>query len=475
MPIRLAARILLAGALVATGMWSWPAQARPAAIPTPTLSEPPAGLHGHALWDSWFDLAPFGYTEHEYFVSGTARSATGAAPAAYTTRVIVTRPTSAKRFNGTVLLDWTNVTAQFENAVDTMETREMLLREGFAYVHVSAQKAGICCSPLTPQVYDPVRYAGLNHPGDGYANDMFSQIAVALRGHGKLDPMPGLKVRTILASGQSQSASKLYAYASTTQHDAHVIDGFLIHGGGSKTFTKPLDVPVLHLLSDNEAKPEAPTKDPKYRLWEVAGTAHSDFFIGYQSVFGLNGRLLDQPAQTQAQYAATIDAAGNYGQVLHPMLATCVLAGSTVPMHYAASAALHQLNNWVKSGTAPMVTPRFTFAADGTHTVDADMNSLGGIRMPAIEVPVATYKSTTCPLGGLTVPFTDVQIQQRYTGFDAYQAKMRVATDTAVRQGWMLPPDAVDQMRRVCAAQARFTSVSEGTCKPYTPPAFASA
>ena len=49
------------------------------------------------------------------------------------------------------MLDWVNVTAQFENAVDTLEAREMLLREGWAFVHVSAQKAGLCCTPLTPQ------------------------------------------------------------------------------------------------------------------------------------------------------------------------------------------------------------------------------------------------------------------------------------------------------------------------------------
>ena len=100
-------------------------------VPPPTLNAPPAGIHGHPMWDSWHALAPFGYTEQELFVSGTATDSTGAS-APYTTRIVVFRPTSEKRFNGTVMLDWVNVTAQFENAVDTMEAREMLLREGFA-------------------------------------------------------------------------------------------------------------------------------------------------------------------------------------------------------------------------------------------------------------------------------------------------------------------------------------------------------
>ena len=110
----------------------------------PTLSKPPAGIHGHPLWDSWHELDSFGYRQHEYLVSGTARALDGTT-APYTTRIIVFRPDARSRFNGTVMLDWVNVTAQFENAVDTLEAREMLLREGWAYVHVSAQKAGLCC------------------------------------------------------------------------------------------------------------------------------------------------------------------------------------------------------------------------------------------------------------------------------------------------------------------------------------------
>src|SRR4051812_11718139 len=172
--------LLLLCALVAAVPVAGAQAKEPSTVASPTLTAPPAGIHGHPMWDSWHDLAPFGYTEQELFVSGTASDGAGAT-APYTTRIVVTRPTSEKRFNGTVLLDWVNVTAQFENAVDTMEAREMLLREGFAFVHVSAQKAGLCCTPLTPQVWDPVRYASINHPGDQYAADMFSQVAQAFR------------------------------------------------------------------------------------------------------------------------------------------------------------------------------------------------------------------------------------------------------------------------------------------------------
>ena len=324
---------------------------------------------------------------------------------------MVFRPKEQQRFNGTVMLDWTNVTAQFENAVDTLEAREMLLREGWAFVHVSAQSAGLCCTPLTPKVYDPVRYAAINHPGDAYAADMFSQVAKAIRTRGgALDPMSGLDVRRVIAAGQSQSAAKLYDYVNDVQAEADVIDGFLIHGGGQKTFEAALPVPVLHLLADREGNPTPPTQDPNYRLWEVAATGHSDYFIGYQSVHGNGPRVADQPAADRSRYGEIIDAAGNYGQIVDPLLGMCTVAGSAMPMHYATSTALHQLNRWVRTGEGPAVTPRFEFGGS-TLAKDQHGNTLGGIRLPPVEVPVARYESTACNLGGITVPFTDAQIQ----------------------------------------------------------------
>jgi hypothetical protein len=448
---------------------------RDTVVPLPTLSEPPAGLRGHALWDSWHELASFGYTQHEYFVSGTATAADGST-APYTTRIVVFRPAAQKEFNGSVLLDWVNVTAQFENAVDSMEAHEMLLREGWAFVHVSAQSAGLCCTPLTPKAWDPVRYAAISHPGDAYAADMFSQVAQAVRTHAGLDPLRGLKVRRVIAAGQSQSADKLYDYVVNNQAQAGVIDGFLIHGNGTvkKTFPGPLPVPVLNLLSDREGEPAPPTGDRNYRLWEVAATAHSDYFIGYQSVNGHGPRVLaDQAPVDEAGYRRIIDAAGNYGQIPDPLLGTCTLAGASMPMHYATSTALHQLNRWVRTGKRPAPTPRFAFTADGKLAKDSYGNTMGGIRMPPVEVPVARYESTVCELGGITIPFTDAQLRAAYPSFEVYQGKMRRATNRAVRHGWLLRPDAVDQMRRVCSVRSRYPASDRGTCRAYTPPRFA--
>jgi hypothetical protein len=248
-----------------------------------------------------------------------------------------------------------------------------------------------------------------------------------------------------------------------------------VHGNvpGDKEFVEGSPIPVLHLLSDYEAQDDGvdpATVDPNYRLWEIAGASHSDFFIGYQSEFGHGPRVLaGAPKQDAAQFDDLMTAAGNYGEVIHPMLATCTLAGATLPMRYAASAAIHQLDGWVATGTAPPNGPRFAFI-DGGLAVDEHGNTLGGIRMPPIDVPVAHYVSTVCQLGGITVPFSDVEIQGLYGTHAAYYALMLQRTDQAVADGWLLPEDASDLMRRACAAKTRFGE-AQTDCPTYVPPA----
>ncbi len=444
-------------------------------VPVPTLSEPPAGLQGHPLWDSWHQLQPFGYTEQEWFVSGTARAADGST-APYTTRVIVTRPKKRKDFNGSVMLDWVNVTAQFENAVDSLEGREELLRSGWAFVHVSAQAAGICCTPLTPKVWDPARYAALDHPGDAYADDMFLQVARALRTKrvGDVRPMGRLKVRRVVAAGQSQSAGRLAGIVRAHPNGAGVIDGFLVHGGLAGLDYEPrLQVPVLQLNSDWAESTGEADDDPLYRLWDVAGSAHAGLFIGYQQVFGSGPRVAGLPAMDEQGYRDTIEAAGDYGQMaFNPLYPACTVAGASFPMRYAVNTALRELDEWIRTGRAPRPAPRFEFEADGvTPARDADGNVLGGLRLPPIEVPVTTYRSTDCELGGTTVPFDPITLQQRYPTFADYEQQLRRATDRAVRKGWLLPVDARDQMRRACAVRDRYPG-SGDECRSYRPPRF---
>jgi hypothetical protein len=248
-----------------------------------------------------------------------------------------------------------------------------------------------------------------------------------------------------------------------------LIDGFLVHGAASSTkkFDQPLpsQVRVLQLLSDLEADQSPVTAQPNYRVWEVAGTAHSDHFIGYQAAFGDGPRVLTGAAKIdEPAFDTLIDAAGNYGAEVTPLLATCVVAGATMPMHYVASTAIHDLDEWVAGKPAPPVGPRFQFDSSGALAKDRYGNAVGGIRLPPIDVPVARYVTTVCGLGGITVPFTDTEIHALYPTHADYVAQMQARTDAAVRAGWLLPPDAADLMRRACDASNRWSTPPAAAC-----------
>jgi hypothetical protein len=472
----LTATSLLLAALLATPHAQ--AAGRGGSVPRPDITTPPDGSRGHALWDSWFDLAEFGYEEQEYFVSGTATAADGRT-APYTTRIIVFRPDTVPgngpEFSGVVLMDWVNVTAQFENAVDSVEAHEYLLREGHAWVHVSAQAAGLDSpvpNPLVPKKWDPVRYAAISHPGDEFSFSMFSQIARALRtgGGNGTDPMGELEVEHVLAAGQSQSASRLTDYIADHQRDDKVIDGFLVHGTFGHDGPPSSPVPVIHLESDADVSPTARSNpDGNVVLWEVAGTAHSDFWIGYHSVFGHGPRSqLSAPKVSRAEKEAIARTAGNYGEQLHPMLATCTLAGATMPMHHATSAAIDQLVGWVRSGTVPPSSDKIVLDRFGSLVAGEHGNAQGGIRLAPIAHPVATYLSDACQLGGITVPFTDVQLLATYGSHQAYYEAFAGTIEANVADGWLLPEDAADLLRRACDARNRFggtTLVPAGYCQ----------
>jgi hypothetical protein len=132
-------------------------------------------------------------------------------------------------------------------------------------------------------------------------------------------------------------------------------------------------------------------------------------------------------------------------------------------MRYAVSTAIHDLNIWMRTGAAPANGPRYQFDASGQLAKDAHQNSLGGIRYPPIDVPVATYVSTLCNLGGITVPFTDVQLHQLYPTHADYYGRMKTATAASVKDGWLLPADAADLLTRACAAKARWSEPA-GPC-----------
>src|SRR6185436_12259612 len=126
------------------------------------------------------------------------------------TRLIVRRPASQARFNGVVIVEWFNVTNQYDTDVLWLYQKEFFIREGYAWVGVSAQNTGLSAARTGLKAWSPTRYGMLDVTnggavsGDGLAADIYSQAGAAVRDAPVV--LGGLKPTYVIAAGQSQTA-----------------------------------------------------------------------------------------------------------------------------------------------------------------------------------------------------------------------------------------------------------------------------
>jgi hypothetical protein len=408
---------------------------------------------------SSFDPAVVGYRESEVVLSGTANAYTMPAPAnndgkvtasvassaPYTTRAVVMRPVDPRRFNGTVIVEWLNVSGGADAGADWMLGHTELIREGFAWVGVSAQKVGVDALRSDPAPRgDPDRYASLSHPGDDYSYDIFSQAGEAIRTNPS-KVLGGLKPKHLIGIGESQSAIRLVTYIDAVHPLAHVYDGFLVHSrAGGPPIRSDLGVPVLVLLTETDVsfsnltarQPDTNT----YRLWEVAGTSHYDYYgLGIQQTDTGDGKGA----------VAVLASMQNPTNQPNPNF-TCGAPINTGPAHYVLDAAFYQLNRWVTKKILPPVAPRLQTTSSGpvVFAVDANGNALGGIRTPAVDAPVATLSgrppggNSFCFLFGTTTPFTAAHIAALYPNHRAFVTAWTRATNSARTKGFLTTADA---------------------------------
>lgn len=432
--------------------------------PSATFALPPsAGAVDEPASTRPFDLHAHGYVEHEYFASGTAHayrpvgalgddgtwSVSPSSSAAYRTRIVVRRPADPARFNGTVLVEWFNVTGGLEADPDWTYLSDEILRSGEAYVGVSAQALGINGGQALLGVSgapsgglraaDPARYCGLVHPGDQYAYDIFSQVARGLRSSEHVPVLGPLTPRHVVALGESQSAFFLTTFIDAIQPRTHAFDGFFVHsrsggaaplGGGLGTAVSAtgvhvrtdLDVPIMVFETETDVGPllnYSPAAQPDsrtFRLWEVAGTSHADAYL-----------------------------VGGEAQLLG-----CTFPVNEGPEHFVAQAALHALVRWVSAGVPPPTAPRIDMAASNPPTVarDALGNARGGVRTPAVDTPVLALSgqsppgvSVLCSLFGSTTPLGSTTLLRLYHDRAGYLAAYTRALDTAVSAGFLLAAD----------------------------------
>jgi hypothetical protein len=449
-----------------------------------------------------FDLATLGYEETEYRVDGTALSyelkgergtdgrweVTEGPEAPFRTRIVVRRPADPDAFSGTVVVEWHNVSAGIDAAPDWGFLHRHLAAQGHAFVGVSAQKAGIDGGGIMPdapglhlKVLAPERYAELEHPGDAWSFDMFTQVGELLRSPGAENPLRGVEPERLIAAGESQSAACLVTYINAVDPHARVFDGFFVHGrpgagvaidgvfiprarsasgqvqisdtaieiaSRGERLRDDVRVPVLVLQSETDVivlgslRVEQHDSD-RIRLWEIAGAAHADTYT-------ISGSRLDDGTIGGARLAELMQPTG-----------TLLIGNTETPInsgpqqHYVAQAGLKHLVDWVAGGPPPPNAPRLarTGDDDAPFELDANGNVLGGIRTPWVDVPTAVLSGlgqagdSFTFLFGRTVPFDDAALAAHYPGGKAeYLERFETALDATIAAGFLLGDDREEML-----------------------------
>ncbi len=434
--------------------------------PIPITSTPGVGVtrdYPHFASEPYFNLGAVGYTEEEFFVQGFATRYTTPASAdavavstghPYKTRILVRRPVDTK-FNGTVIVEWANVTSGY-GGIDLhwQYSKDYLTRAGYVHVSVQAQRVGIHGSANAAGLRDwsPQRYSSLDVTAggtitdDSLSYDIFSQVVMALKGQGKSQILTTLQPKVYLAVGQSQSASRLTSYYNSVQPLHGVVDGFLLQVGGGP-FRSDVKAPMIQVMSENEVRGSFATRrqpdSPTLRTWEVAGTAHVDYWwVMYRAA------LAHRDGNIPANLACTPEPA------------------SHVPLRYVLNAGYHHLTDWVLKNKQPPRGEPIAMASLSPVTIARDANgiALGGIRQADVDVPIAINRGDQvgmtpgCPTNyGMHIPFSDATLSQLYSSKAAYVNAVTDAVKRNVHDGFLLKEDGDEVVQR-----AKSSSVGTG-------------
>ena len=456
-----------------------------ASVPTPTATLVPTGTIGGADRNYPFfamdiNLGKLGYVEQEFFIEGKANTydtpaqvggvgngnTTAGATAniltkdnPYKTRLVVYRPIDPAKFNGTTIVEWQNVSNGYDTPVQWFQQKDWVIRNGYAFVEVSAQSASITNATTGLKVWSPSRYGTLDVTnggkvtGDLLSYDIFSQAAKAIRAVPAV--MGGLTTKKMIAVGNSQSAGRLGIYLNGLQPLHGIYDGALIVIGGGVIRTD-LTIPVVKTLSESEIGGAMTNENAvlqadsaKFVTWQIAGASHSEIYGA-----AVRGTMLLRDLNR------TIGEVGG------------VATRSRIASRYVQNSAIDKIEKYIDKGTPlPKATPMVvTDASVPSVARDADGNVLGGLRLPDLNVPIATdvgyvnFPGVTAYIGG-HIPFTKARLDALYPNHYDYVQKFTSAANSAVAAGYMLDQDAQEAI-----TNAQASIIGEGlTCDATAP------
>ena len=370
------------------------------------------------------------------------------------------RPAHPDDFNGTVVIEWVNVSGGFEMACMNSPG---IYNEGFAYVLASVQVNGLygfAENPMGLTHWDSARYGDLNISDDGLSYDIFTQISRAVgkeRDATEIDPMGGLDVQKVFAVGASQSGSRVFSYANGVQPIEKAFDAIVpaVYAGRGTDF----DSEIAHIKEGGKTK----VRNVSARIREDINC--KVFIINSQTEANTLGNL----AQPDSDTIVSWQVAGSSHLPPQRMIAIAQqckrdgIAGlgdyepnklEPTDWSYVCEAALIRIMDWIDNGKQPPeIEPLSSINALFGYRLDNRGNVQGGVRLPEISVPIATYDiSLLSGLYGKVYAFSQNEILELYPTHQAYIDAVTTAANAAAAQGIMLPYRATEYIEAANAA-----------------------
>jgi hypothetical protein len=481
---------------------NWPRTTRvdPATPPIPTVTGPvPVTAH------SWpwiaashtagpIDLSSVGYVEEEYFIKGRARvldwpsldHLTSLAEGPYTTRVLVRRPADPAHFSGTVWVEPLNPSIRYDLPLVWGDTHDYLVSHGDIWVGVTIKPVAI----QSLKEFDAQRYASLDMPNpvpeqatcpqsvlpmprgglppestprteNGLMWDILSQTAAWLRAPPPTQPLHRFHPQQLFMTGDSQSGAFVLTYANAihpfakSQAGRPLYDGYLatvasgpstpirqcagpIPTGDPRRVIQPRGVPIMTIVSETETvslhrRPDSDRSPDLFRGYEVAGASH---------VHQGDGQGDPSPSDAVKTQGAKFDTDTGCTQKDAPP--------NDVPFGMIVDGALANLDRWSRTGTPPPhgtpITVREPLGSAPQAQTDSVGNALGGVRTPALDVPIARYHARMsgpgiCELWGYREPFDAAQLKSLYPTHADYLSKVRTSVAALVAARWLTSRD----------------------------------
>jgi len=473
---------------------------RTATVPLPQIEGPIPVTDSSHIWNgaAWqwvpIDLSKYGYVEEEYYVSGRSKvyeaipysdyKVKSLRSGPYTTRITVRRPKNMKHFSGRVAVEIINMTAGYDWTANWGALWETIVKKGDVYVGITS-KPNVFPGMVR---FDPERYGRLSManplppdqqscgtlPDDpnydvnlsklyenGLAWDIFSQVGALIKSNGETNPL-GRRAKRSYLVGESQSGYYITHYFKWIHQLANVAKGKPVYDGYliEDFTTGPLTDTILNQcaapLADDDPqllvpgrgvpltvvnsevfypevfypfdgrKPDSNTARDKFALWMLPGASHGwTFQYDYSDA-----------AQADLVKADLFDP--NFPHFV------CGPRQPEVNLYMAEKAMYLHLDRWVRTGKAPPHAPD-PVVENGEYVRDADGNTLGGLRFPELQVPVATYTGVIVPSLDCTDavnPFTQARIDELYSSHADYVRKYVAATLRLFRGGYILKEDA---------------------------------